>query len=62
MTVREAARAWQDARGVRKPLVPFPSFSAAARAFRGGHNTLAADTPLENRGQVTWREWLATRP
>ena len=66
MTVREAARIWQDARGVRKPLVPFPSFSAAARAFRGGHNTLAADTSLENRGQLSWRDWLArpipTRP
>ena len=59
MTVREAARIWREARGVRKALVPFPGFSATARAFRGGHNTLAADTPLENRGQLSWRDWLA---
>ena len=66
MSAREAARIWQEARGIRKPLVPFPSFSATARGFRGGHNTLPADTPPENRGQLSWREWLArpvaTRP
>ena len=66
MTVREAARIWRHARGVRKRIVPFPDFSATARAFRGRHNTLAADTPLENRGQLSWRQWLeraiATRP
>ena len=66
MTAREAARLWQDARGVRKPLVPFPGINAASRAFRAGHNTLPADTPPENRGQLSWREWLArpiaTRP
>jgi uncharacterized protein YbjT (DUF2867 family) len=66
MTARQAARLWQEARGVRKPIVPVPGFSAAARAFRAGHNTLPADTPPENRGQLSWREWLArpiaTRP
>jgi uncharacterized protein YbjT (DUF2867 family) len=59
MTARQAARIWQAARRVHKPLVPFPGFSAAARGFRGGHNTLPADTPPENRGQLSWREWLA---
>jgi hypothetical protein len=66
MTAREAARIWQDARGVRKPLVPFPGIGAASRAFRAGHNTLPADTSPENRGQLSWRAWLArpiaTRP
>ncbi|HZI80738.1 MAG TPA: NAD(P)H-binding protein [Vicinamibacterales bacterium] len=66
MTAREAARIWQQARGVRKPIVPFFSFSATSRGFRGGYNTLPADTPPENRGQLSWREWLArpiaTRP
>ena len=66
MTVREAARIWREARGVRKALVPFPGFGATARAFRGGYNTLAADTPVENLGQLSWRDWLAraipTRP
>ena len=66
MTVRQAARIWLEARAVRKPIVSFPSLSATARGFRGGHNTLAADTPPENRGQLSWRDWLArpvaTRP
>jgi uncharacterized protein YbjT (DUF2867 family) len=66
MTARHAARLWQEARGVRKPIVPFPGFSPAARAFRAGYNTLPADTPPENRGQLSWSEWLArpiaTRP
>lgn len=59
MTARQAARMWQEARGVRKPIVPFPSLSAASRAFRAGCNTLPADTPPENRGRLSWREWLA---
>lgn len=66
MTVREAARTWQEMRGVRKPILPCPGFSATARAFRAGHNTLPSDTPPENRGKLSWREWLArpiaTRP
>jgi uncharacterized protein YbjT (DUF2867 family) len=59
MTASDAARIWQHARGVRKPIVPFPSVTATARAFRAGHNTLAADTPRENKGKLSWREWLA---
>jgi uncharacterized protein YbjT (DUF2867 family) len=59
MTARDAARAWQEARGVRKPIVAFPRFGAAARGFRAGYNTLPADTSRENRGRLSWREWLA---
>jgi hypothetical protein len=66
MTVREAARVWREARDVRKPIVPFPSLTATSRAFRAGYNTLPADTPAENRGRLSWEEWLArpiaTRP
>jgi uncharacterized protein YbjT (DUF2867 family) len=66
MSAHRAARLWQQARGVRKPIVPFPSLSARARAFRAGYNTLPADTPTENRGRLSWEEWLArpiaTRP
>jgi len=66
MTARAAARLWQEARGVRKPILPFPSLSATSRGFRAGHNTLPADTPPENRGRLSWSEWLArpaaTRP
>ena len=32
LTVREAARLWKDARGVRKPILPLPGFGAT----RGG--------------------------
>jgi uncharacterized protein YbjT (DUF2867 family) len=60
MTARQAALIWHAARGVRKPIVPFPRFDAAARGFRGAHNTLPADTPPENRGHLTWRDWLYT--
>ena len=59
LTVREAAQAWKAARGVGKPIVPFPGFNATAAGFRAGHNTLPADTPAENRGRLTWAEWLA---
>lgn len=59
MTVRQAARLWQEARGVHKPLVPFFSFDATSRGFRGGYNTLPADTPPENRGRLSWSEWLS---
>jgi uncharacterized protein YbjT (DUF2867 family) len=59
MTAREAARIWQEARGVRKPILSFPSFNAVSRAFRTGYNTLPADTPPENRGGLSWGEWLA---
>jgi uncharacterized protein YbjT (DUF2867 family) len=66
LTVRQAARLWKDARGVGKPIVPFPQFSAVAAGFRAGHNTLRADAAAGQRGHLSWGEWLArpiaTRP
>lgn len=59
LTARQAARIWQQVRGVHKPILPVPSLDAAARAFRRGYNTLEADTPPENRGGLSWHEWLA---
>ena len=59
MMVREAARLWKAARGVHKFLVPFPGFGPTSAAFRGGHNALPADTSPENRGRLSWTEWLA---
>ena len=35
LTAREAARIWQQARGVRKPILPFSSFSATSRGVPG---------------------------
>jgi uncharacterized protein YbjT (DUF2867 family) len=60
MTVGEAARLWQQARGVRKPVVPLPAYNVILRGFRAGYNTLPADTSPENLGRVTWEEWLAS--
>jgi uncharacterized protein YbjT (DUF2867 family) len=60
MDVGEAATLWQQARGVRKPIVPLPAYNAILRGFRAGYNTLPADTAPENRGRVTWEEWLAS--
>jgi uncharacterized protein YbjT (DUF2867 family) len=59
MTLREAARLWHEVRRVRKPIVPVPAFGGVSRGFRAGHNTLPADTPRENCGRVSWRDWLA---
>jgi uncharacterized protein YbjT (DUF2867 family) len=59
MSAGNAARLWKQARGVRKPIVPFPRFDAAGAGFRAGHNTLPADTPPENRGRLSWADWLA---
>lgn len=59
LTVGQAARLWKKACDVRKAIVPFPGFGATAAAFRAGHNTLPADTSPENRGRVSWEEWLA---
>jgi len=58
LMVRDAAQMWRAARQIRKPIVQFPSFSGLSRGFRAGHNTLAADTSPENRGRLSWREWL----
>jgi uncharacterized protein YbjT (DUF2867 family) len=66
LTVREAARLWKRARGIRKPLVPFPWFDPASAAFRAGRNTLVADARPDQKGRLSWGEWLArpiaTRP
>lgn len=59
MSARQAARIWREVRGVRKKIVSFPSFNATSRGFRAGYNTLPADTSPENRGRLSWREWLA---
>jgi uncharacterized protein YbjT (DUF2867 family) len=59
MTVRQAARLWKQARGVGKPIVPFPQFSAVSAGFRAGHNTLCPDAGPHQRGRLSWSEWLA---
>ena len=58
MTAREAARLWKRARGVWRPIVEFPQFDATSAAFRAGWNTLRADASPEQKGRLSWQEWL----
>jgi len=57
LALEEMARAWMEARGVRKKLVRLPLPGAAARALRAGKNT----APEGARGAIRWREWLERR-
>jgi uncharacterized protein YbjT (DUF2867 family) len=54
LTLREYAREWQDARGVRRPIwaVRLPGKTKAA--FRAGHHM----SGLPGAGRVTYREYL----
>jgi uncharacterized protein YbjT (DUF2867 family) len=54
LTLREYAREWQDARGVRRPIwaVRLPGKTMAA--FRAGHHM----SGLPGAGRVTYREYL----
>jgi uncharacterized protein YbjT (DUF2867 family) len=54
LTLGEAAKAWKQARGVRKPIVHLPVPGRVAAAFKAGKNT-TLDADL---GQVRWRDWL----
>jgi len=57
LALEEMAKAWMEARGVRKRVVRLPLPGAAARALRAGRNT----APEGVRGAIGWREWLARR-
>jgi uncharacterized protein YbjT (DUF2867 family) len=54
MTLRDAARLWRDARGVKKPLLSLPLPGRAAAALRTGANTV----PAGEHGTLRWRDWL----
>jgi uncharacterized protein YbjT (DUF2867 family) len=54
MSLREAAREWRAARGVKKPVLPLPLPGRAAAALRAGANTV----PVGEHGTVRWRDWL----
>jgi uncharacterized protein YbjT (DUF2867 family) len=57
LSLREAARLWRDARGVRKPLLSLPLPGRAAAALRTGANTV----PAGELGTIGWRDWLVHR-
>jgi uncharacterized protein YbjT (DUF2867 family) len=54
MPLREAAREWRAARGVKKPLLSIPLPGRAAAALRAGANTV----PSGEHGTLRWRDWL----
>ena len=54
MTLRDAARLWREARGVRKPVLPLPLPGRAAAALRAGANTV----PVGEHGTLRWSDWL----
>ena len=56
LTLGGMARAWQAARGLRRPVLHLPLPGALAAAFREGRNTIP-DGEGE-RGTVRWEEWL----
>jgi uncharacterized protein YbjT (DUF2867 family) len=53
----ELARAYREARGLRRAVVRLPLPGGMAKAFRAGHAT----TPDRTVGTVTWEEWLTER-
>lgn len=53
-TVGELARAYRDARGVRRPVVRLPLPGSTASSFRAGEATC----PERAVGTVTWAEYL----
>jgi len=62
MTARHAATLWKRARGVGKPIVSFPQFTATSAAFRAGHNILPAAAAPDQRGMISWTDWLLRSP
>jgi uncharacterized protein YbjT (DUF2867 family) len=56
-TLGDLARAYRDARGLRRPVVRLPVPGAVARGFRAG----GATCPDRAVGTRTWEEWLAER-
>lgn len=56
VTLGEMARAWQAARGIRRPVLHLPLPGALAAAFRAGKNTVPEGEG--ERGTVRWEDWL----
>jgi uncharacterized protein YbjT (DUF2867 family) len=54
LTLREYAREWQDARGVRRPIWTLRIPGRTMAAFRAGHHM----SGLPGAGRVTYREYL----
>jgi uncharacterized protein YbjT (DUF2867 family) len=55
LTLPAAAALWEEARGLRKPVVSIPIPGKLGAAFREGHNT----NPVGELGFLRWSDWLA---
>lgn len=58
LTLAEMAETWMSVNDAKKKLIHLPLPGAVAAGFRAGKNTAAQ----EERGLITWREWLMQRP
>lgn len=56
-TVGELARAYRDAKGIRRPIVRLPLPGKTAAGFRAG-GCICPDRAV---GSVTWEEWLTAQ-
>lgn len=56
-SVGALARAYRDARGLRRPIIRVPLPGGTATAFRAGRGTC----PEHAVGTVTWTEWLTAQ-
>jgi uncharacterized protein YbjT (DUF2867 family) len=62
LPIATIAAAWQQSRGLHKPMwqVPLPGKTAAA--FRAGYNTVPHQAgAYQPDGSMTWGDWLAAR-
>lgn len=56
-TMKDLARVYRKARGLRRPIVSVPIAGKIARAFKDGANL----APEHADGTITWEQWLTSR-
>ena len=57
LTFGEMAKAWQRARGKKRPIINVPVMGGVARGFKAAYNC----APEHADGKVIWEEWLGQR-
>jgi len=57
LTSRQIARAWFEAQGLKRMILPLPLPGKVMDGFRRGYNTC----PDHRVGKITWAQWLAHR-
>ena len=56
-TADRLARAWAEARGKKRLLLPLPLFGRIASGYRAGYNC----APENAYGKITWADWVRRR-